>query len=73
MSFGDINPREASSNITNPIEAINIPYPIFLGEEGSNPFLFIQANRPITKGVNTTMYNGLKDWKTSGEIGLSAG
>ena len=60
-SLGETRPRDEISTITNPEAAINIPIPIFLGEDGSLPFLFNHVKIPMTNGVNATINKGLND------------
>ncbi|OPZ52653.1 MAG: hypothetical protein BWY89_01873 [Bacteroidetes bacterium ADurb.BinA012] len=69
---GDGSLTDAIRTTTKPTDAISIPIPIFLGVEGSMPFLLSQAKRPITGKVRVTMNSGLNDWNTSGSIAFMA-
>ena len=60
-SLGETRFSDEINTIINPADAINIPIPIFLGEEGSLPFLFNHEKIPMTKGVKATMNKGLND------------
>src|SRR5574344_173994 len=61
-SFGDISPSEANVMIRKPQAATNIPIPIFLGADGSLPFLPKKPNMAIDTGVRATTKNGLNCW-----------
>ena len=69
---GEGRPIDEIRTTMNPIAAIIIPIPIFLGVEGSIPFFASHANAPITGNVKATMNSGLNDWKTSGDIEFCA-
>ena len=52
---GEGSPIEETRTTINPIAAIIIPIPIFLGVEGSIPFLLSHAKAPITGNVRATI------------------